>query len=302
MKKLTFFIWAAVMAFAFSACNSDNATTTEVSQEDVNSLKLLRDDMLRDIDELKINLNNALASRDDLKISNDEMKTAIEAKDAEIVKMKSKFSNTMEGMASEITQLRQIKKQFNHYMDKMEEQLAIMDKANTALQEQVSEEQKRNRQLAYEISELKAINLVSDFELKKFAANSTRAKNIRVDIKKDGNKPTGSSKRAKEIDLSFAIQDLPADLKGTHEVYLSVYDAKGEPMKVNNPRQVMIYPNKEGALATEITTQQSKAVSLANDTRISFSQPIESRMNPGYYQANIYTNFGLIGSTQFQLR
>ncbi len=287
----------------FFACG-DQATADQNTalNKEVNTLKEVRTDLLQEIEGLKTELESKAASNDSLTMAGEEMLAVINSKEAELKKMKKDFSKTADGMANEITQLRQIKTQLNHFIDKMEQQVTILNKANQSLQKQVSDATELNKKLSFEISELKSLNLVTDKELKKFSATSTRTSNFRIDIKKDGNKPTGSSRRAKEIDLSFAVKNLPENRKGTHQVYLSIVNAKGDPMVVNYPQTVVIDPSIEGGLATVITAQQSKTVDLANDVRIQFKQPIESRLNPGFYQANIYTDFGLIGSAQFQLR
>lgn len=302
INRFVLFFVGIIGVSSILSCNQETAEKNTTLTKEVTALKDVRTGLLQEINGLKSKLNSAAAANDSLATAGLEMISVINSKEAEIKKMKKDFSKTAEGMANEITQLRQIKIQLNHFIDKMQQQVVILNNSNRALQKQVSDANEINKKLSFEISELKSINLVTDKELKKFSATSTRTGNFRIDIKKDGNKPTGSSKRAKEIDLSFAIKNIPDDKVGTHQVYLSIMNAKGEPMVVNYPQTVVIDPSIEGGLATIITAQQSKAVSLANDVRVQFLQPIERRLNPGFYQANIYTDFGLIGSAQFQLR
>lgn len=102
--------------------------------------------------------------------------------------------------------------------------------------------------------------------------------------------------------MSFSVSNLPEDRKGVQNVYLSITNAKGVPMKVAAAKKVMVQSNVEGTQVAEITAQQTRKVSLQNDMRIDFYQLIENRLDPGYYRASIYTDFGLIGATQFQLR
>ena len=56
--------------------------------------------------------------------------------------------------------------------------------------------------------------------------------------------------------------NLPEDLAGSHEVFLSIFNPEGVPMKVSNPIHQTIVPNNGSDAELKLTTQQSKEETL----------------------------------------
>lgn len=98
------------------------------------------------------------------------------------------------------------------------------------------------------------------------------------------------------------MTNLPSNKKGEYQVYLVIKDAQGIPVKVANPINVTIKPDT-GGKSEPIIAQQAIKANLFDQNRLQFKiNPEEKNLHQGYYRATIYTDWGLLGAAQFQLR
>ncbi len=277
--------------------------------EDVSMLQETRDELMDDISNLQDDFDALLSSNDSLAILFEHKTNQVEAKDKEIKQIKKDFAKDAAGINDEIKQLRNIKKELNLIVGQLKsenEQLKIsnanLTKSNVTLNNQLAASEAKNKELLLNISDLKQINGDLETEQSKLMAESTRAANILVDIRKKGDKPTSSARRAREIKVSFDVKSLPKDKLGEHNIYIVLSDVKGIPVKVLNPIEAAIKSNSAGQTQAIIAQQMIRA-NLFESDRLQFQiTPVKGSLHKGYYRAVIYADWGLLGGAQFNLR
>jgi cell division protein FtsB len=283
-----------------------NQTTnlTAENQElnaEVETLSGLRDDLLEEIDDLHSDYDELMSVNDSMKILFAETSDKVEAKRAEIKRIKSDFAKDAKGMQTEIDQLRTIKKDLTAVIAQLKKENARLTAANAQLTGDVAAANERNKVLEGEIAQMKQLNIGMEKELKKLAAANSRVTNMRVDVKKANDKITSSHNRAREIVVSFDLKSIPKDKLKEERLYLVITDAKGTPIKVKNPVSTTINPNTGGD-AFPIIAQQTIRATLQNGIRLQFIQALEEKLRGGAYRVSVYADWGLLGSSQFQLR
>lgn len=278
-----------------------SATNQELNTE-ITTLRDLRDDLISDIDLLKEDYTAMINDNEMLEASFEKTTQEIKAKEATIKKIKADFAKNAVGMKAEIEQLRNIKKELTTYVNQLKAENASLKASNSDLATQVANVEAENRALAFEISQMRQMNGMLEKDKKALMATATRATDLRVDISKKGNKPTGSYRRAKEIAVSFAISNLPENKKGDHNIYVVIKDAKGIPVKVANPIKANITSETSGQ-SEEIIAQQKQIRNLFEKVRLQLLvNPIEGSLRKGYYRVSVYADWGLLGGAEFQLR
>lgn len=277
--------------------NDNKGLNTEVSM-----LEELRLSLLDDVEGLQTDVSDLLVENDSLEIIFEEKTEEIAARDKAIKKIKTDFATDASGMRLEIEQLKSIKQDLSTLVMQLQAENARLLDSNEALALEVTNMQIKTQELEFDISELRQLNADFEKDRKNLLATSTRATNLRIDLLKKGEKPTGSFRRAREVNVSFDIKNLPESKEGERRLYLVIKDSKGVPIEVANPTYVVIKP-ESGGKSEEIIAQQVITSTLYNNSRFQFKiSPTEGTLHKGYYRVAIYAKWGLLGGAEFQLR
>lgn len=287
--------------YFWNKSRSLNTANKELSGE-VTTLRELRTDLLNDIEILQTEYDNMITSNDSLESMFESATAEVVSQKAEIKKIKTDFAKDATGMKAEIEQLRTIKKDLSDLVAQLRSENELLKQSNRALNEQVTSTEARNLELTLEVAALRQLTAGLERDNKSLMAASTRATNLRVDIRKKGDQPTGSARRAREVTVSFEIQHLPADKRGEHPLYIVIKGANGVPVKVANPVMTTITSNASGQ-SEAIVAQQMLTASLFEQNRLQFKvNPEPGTLQKGYYRAVIYADWGMLGGVEFQLR
>lgn len=296
-------LFIALVAGGLHWSNSTKVTAeNKVLNDQVESLEETRAQLLQDIASLQSDYDFLVQDNAALETDYEEISQEIDAQKVEIRKIKKAFATDATEMKSEIDQLKTIKSDLTGYINQLRAENAQLKQANKDLAVQVSDVEARNKVLELEISQLKQLTGQLEKDRSNLMATATRATDLRIDIRKKGDKPTGSFRRAKEISVSFAISNLPSTKKGDQKVYVVIKDAQGVPIKVANPIKATIKSEVSGQ-SEEIIAQQMELRNLFEKTRFQMKvAPLAGTLNPGYYRAVVYTDWGILGGAQFHLR
>lgn len=274
---------------------------TELTTE-VETLRSLRTDLLSDIESLQSDYEKLTVSNDSLSIIFKETSSVVEKQKNEISSIKKQSAKDAVGMKKEVDQLRGMKQELSGIIKQLTDEIASLRKSNAALAAKVAETIEHNLALELQVAELQGTNADLERDRKKLMATSTRATNLKVDVRKKGDKPTGSYRRAREIEVSFDVKNIAKGKEGVNNVYLVINDAKGLPVKVDNPVKATIKPDS-GGTPEEIIAQQMMSTDLYENVRLKFKiNPKPGTLKPGHYRLSIFTDWGLLGGAQFQLR
>lgn len=276
----------------------DNELLTDESIE----LELVRLELLDDVESLQTDIDDLFLENDSLEIIFEGKTKEVAQRDKIIKEIKADFATDAAGMKIEIEQLNGIKQDLSALVAQLQTENERLLDANDELASEVSNLAIKTQELEFEISELRQLNTSFEKEKRNLLATSTRATNLRIDLLKKGDKPTGSFRRTRDINISFNIKNLPKDKEGERRLYLVVKDAQGLPVEVANPTYVAIKP-ENGSKQEEIIAQKVLTTNLFENERVQFKiTPTEGTLHKGYYRATIYAKWGLLGGAEFQLR
>lgn len=269
--------------------------------EEISALETTRTDLLGEIETLQTNYDELMEDATATEGLYKEASEMVNKQKSQIKQLKAGFSTEVAGMKSEIEQLQTIKNDLGSLLEQLKAENMQLKGANAQLTGERNASNEQNKKLAFEIAELRQVNLKMKKELSKLVAENSRAANFRVDIKKNNDKITSSSRRAKDIVISFNLKNIPADKAKEDRLYLVITDAKGTPVKATNPVTTTIRPNT-GEKSFPIIAQQTLRTELQNGGRLQFDYPLDTKLAKGYYRASVYTDWGLLGSAEFQLK
>ncbi|MFK7774305.1 MAG: hypothetical protein AB8F94_19305 [Saprospiraceae bacterium] len=256
--------------------------------------------LIEDIDNLtnEFELDSVAVISDSLTKEISSANAIISKREEEYKKLKKKSTKDAEELKIEIDRLQKIKADYEKTISKLKAEREEILSQNAGLMDDLDAANQKNEALLFQIAELEQINLSLDDDLKKYKAASFKATNFRLEVRKRGDKPTTSSRRAREIVVSADFNQIPVEFRGKQTLYLVIKNAQSIPVKAETP--IMKRLNINGNIL-EIQAQKAKEVTLGTTQRIDFKHTIGERMKAGYYRASIYSEAGLLGSVSFKL-
>lgn len=144
------------------------------------------------------------------------------------------------------------------------------------------------------------LNRAMEGELDKLTLSNFKASAFRVEVKKKfKSKVTSKSRKARKIDISFDLTNVPEKYQGVRPVYLVISDEKATPIKLKDPVSASIVVNGQ---ETTIIAAEAKEVNITKNQRVTFSHSLDNKLSSGYYRIAIYTDIGVLGASSFKLR
>ncbi len=262
------------------------------------SLSTLKYDLLDNIDSLQTAYQLIIAKNDSLNVSLEDALQNVANQNEQLKSIRRQSSNSQKGLLQEINQLRALKAELEGNIGRLVEENESLREENSMLAEQVETTEKRNQELSAKSSQLESANLTLQSDLSQLRAASVRASGFLVDLQTRSSKTTSKSGRVRNLSINFDIVNVPQEHQGTHTLYLVITDASGNPIASDNPIRKRIEAN--GRVA-EIIAQQSKEVSLEESQRLNFNYPVSEKLKRGTYQVSIYSDLGLLGSSNVKL-
>lgn len=264
----------------------------------LDSLNTVKFDLLDQLDSLETEFAVTVATSDSLGGALSDAQSAMARQSEEIKRIKRQSALTADQLKAEIAQLRNFKAQMEGAMEELRAENEKLKEENTYLSGELVKADSTNKQLTAKTGVLESANKALQEEMNKLRAKSVKATGFRVDVGKRNDKPTMSSRRTRNIGVSFDLIDVPEQYHGVHTLYLVITNEAGVPVKSANPIRTTIRVNDATA---EIEAQVAKEVNLENTQRLVFNYSPSDKLSAGTYQAAIYTDFGLLGTVSFKL-
>ena len=137
-------------------------------------------------------------------------------------------------------------------------------------------------------------------EVGKLTLANFKASAFRVEVaKKNATKVTSKGRRAKNIQVSFDLTNVPDKYQGVRPIYLVITDDKATPVKLENPIKATVNVNGQ---KQELIAAQAKDTNIASNQRLSFNHSFSEKLSAGFYRVAVYTDIGLLGASSFRLR
>jgi chromosome segregation ATPase len=122
---------------------------------------------------------------------------------------------------------------------------------------------------------------------------------FRADIEKRNDKVTAKARRAREIKITFELNNVPERFHGIQPIYLVITDEKSTPITTNTANKAIVEINNQ---KVELLAQEIKEIDITKDQSIFFLYELDDKLEAGVYSATVYATVGILGSVSFQLR
>ncbi len=218
----------------------------------------------------------------------------VQQKEAQIKQITVQNTNDLAALRAQVADLNKTKSEMETIINVLKAENAQLKGENVRLTEEVSQLKTDKTQLAGEVSnlaeELKA-------QIQKTQSAAFKATSFKVELLRK-NKTTGKARRARDLQVSFDLVDVPQQYQGGQTLYFVVTDEKGNPIAAVNPTKKTI-STPTGPI--EIIAIQSKQTVLMNTQRMVFNYKLEDKLKAGNYVVAIYCDKGLLGASSFRL-
>ncbi len=271
----------------------------ELLTAQVDSLILEKEALLVEFEAIQLAFRDEESKADSLSTVLADVQEQIAKRNVAAQKIKQQHTTEVSALKKEIEQLRQLYTESETYIAQLKSENAALLAQNMELTENVQSMQVANDQLTAKGQTLEASNTQLQKTVGKLTAASVKASNFQINADKKSGKNTSSAKKVRSINVSFDMNNVPAEYQGNHTIYLVITDEFGTPVKIDNPIRVQLKTN-DGKV-NEIEAQQVQKVKLSANQRIDFNQEFDSKLKAGKYKATVHSEMGILGSGSFVL-
>ncbi len=285
----------AALIWGFNRSSKVETLTTENYQtnESLEAMMQLRDQLATQVDSLAGAYGN-------LATTNEELQGNLSGTQQELSNAQGALSRAKKNSAVEVNDLRK-------QIEELISARSGLESSITALQTENEELRARTGVLESDLAMSKedneALNKMNETiqgEVKRLTLDNFKASAFQVDLtQKRGEKVTAKSGRARNIDVSFDLANVPEEYQGVRPVYLVITDETGTPINTINATKATV---KVGGKTQEILAAEAKEVNIGASQRLSFSHGLEDKLKAGFYRVTAYTDIGLLGASSFRLR
>lgn len=289
-----FVLAAATSTYFWKISIDKEATNINLSMEK-ETLLVEKGLLSAQLESLQQTFESAVAENSELKgaaAQNEELLTKQEGQLKKLKKQASSDRLTIDELKKEVAEMRDLKTNLEGQILALKSENQSLLAENDQLNTELRITKKENNELAGRISDLTM--LAQNTKL----PGGVRTSAFRVEVEKRNDKLTVKGKKARELVISFDMMDVPADMQGVQNIYLSVTDNKGTPVMAKSTAPVKIGMDDD---MTEVVIHQTKAINLTQGQRLAFNYPLDDKLKPGTYRAAIYTQNGWVGSASFRV-
>ncbi|MEM8907251.1 MAG: hypothetical protein AAGD05_05340, partial [Bacteroidota bacterium] len=275
------------------------ADKTQLSSE-IGEMNVLKSELETEVDSLQTAYEMLAEENESLQTSLTEEKKRVRRRDATIKSVKASLNTAksesdaqLGSLRTEIQSLLASKAQLENSILSLKTENDSLRALTGVLTQDLGKAREDNLALAN-------LNRAMEGELDRLTLANFKASAFRVEVqKRNKKKVTSKSRRARRINVSFDLTEVPEGYQGVRPVYLVIADEKATPIKLKEPIQASVTVNGQ---VTDIIAAEAKEVNVVKNQRISFSHELDSKLKSGYYRISVYTDIGLLGATSLRLR
>ncbi len=212
----------------------------------------------------------------------DQAKKEIRQKEAIIRSLKKSNSAEIDSLTKKVEGMLSSQRDLLITIEELDaEKLSLLDKVRAAQEE------------------MNSLSARLDQEMENLDKAQFKGTSFRADIEKRNDKVTAKAGRAREINISLELNNIPERFHGNQPIYLVITDEKSTPITTNTAtKATVVVDNKK----MELLAQGVQEVDITKDQSISFRYELDDKLEAGVYTANVYSTVGILGSVSFQLR
>lgn len=261
----------------------------EVLTKRTDSLKVVRDNLQKDLEGISSQLEAATAQNQSLSASLTNINETLAEKD-KVLNRLQKDNQSLSTLRKQVNELKGLKEVLSN-------ELASIKQENARLRADNSRLSKENEDLR-RLNDDKNVNSFLPKE-EESSASLLGANAFRVDVMNRKEKLIVKGRRAREVAIMF---ELPEGAKGgTDEiVYMSIKDITQKPLKDSKAKQVNIAIK---GVMNPVIAHLTKAVDFTrNPQRVTLRYKLDEKLKTGVYVAELFTEKLFIGKVEFRLR
>ncbi len=260
--------------------------------EDLSELKM---SLEGEVDSLQLAYEVIAVKNDSLQGSLTDAQRSVRRKNATIKKIQTAAKSTENEMGSLRAQIQTLL----NTKSLLESNIAAVQAQNDSLRARTGVLEANLQTASQENEALSSINNAIQAEVKNLTLANFKASAFRVEVEKKKPKVTTKSKRARKLNISFDLTNVPAEFQGVRPLYLVITDDKASPVQMETPIKAQVKVNGQ---PTDIMAAEAKETNIIDSQRLAFTHELATKLNAGYYRVAVYTDIGLLGATSFRLR
>ncbi|PSR11644.1 MAG: hypothetical protein DA408_01670 [Bacteroidetes bacterium] len=264
---------------------------TEV-QEAMEAMTALRDDLAREVDSLA-------GEYDVLASENVELNGQLAGTREELTNAQSALSRAKKGAAAEINDLRAQIAALTAARSELSNSISALEDQNADLRQQMGVLEINLAESKTENQQMKEMATNMEGQIRQLTYENFRATAFQVTPEVKRGNPTTNASRARRLAISFDVANVPAEFHGVRPIYLVITDEKGTPIPRTDYVRTSVTVNGQ---TQDIMAVEARDENVGESQRISFNHELENKMDAGYYRVSVFTDTGLLGSTNFRMR
>lgn len=281
-------IWGFGKNTEVQGLQSDNAEV----QEALGAMTQLRDNLAREVD--------SLAGEYDLLASeNVELNGQLAGTRDELSNAQSALSRAKRGAAAEINDLRAQIEELTSVRGELQASIGALEDENSSLREQMGILETNLASSRQENDQLASMATNMEGQIKELTYENFKASAFQISPEVKRGNATSKSGRARRIAISFDVANVPAEFQGVRPIYLVITDDKGTPIPRTDYVRTSVSLNNT---PQDIMAVEAREENIGESQRIEFNHELEEKLDAGYYRVSVYTDVGLLGSSNFRLR
>ncbi len=262
---------------------------------EMSDLVELKNDLETEVDSLQLAYEDLSFKNDSLQGNLGEALARVSRRDAKI----KKIQTANKSAENELGNLRaQIQTLFNT-KTLLESNISALQAQNDSLRTRTGVLEANLETASQENEALSQLNETIQGEVKRLTLTNFKASAFRVEIERKKPKVTTKSRKARKIQVSFDLTNVPTEYQGLRPLYLVITDDKATPVQMETPIKAQVSVNGQ---STDILAAEAKDINITDSQRLTFSHELASKLKAGYYRVAVYTDIGLLGATSFRLR
>lgn len=314
MNKQSLTIAAIILALLFlgtlawGISRNSAAGDLTVENERVNAeaeqLTILRAKLEAEVDSLGTIYESAVADKESLQGQLTEAQATTKAALYDMRKAQKSRKNDNDvayQMRLQIEDLINARANLETRLAEVEQELSTLRKENVVLRQDLSTSKTEAYELAKKSENLETMTKSMEKQINVMTLGAFKASAIQVDMYRgnSGDKVTADASRVKRMAISFDLTDVPDKYLGVRPLYLVLSDQSGTPVTSENPVRAKAIVN--GA-EMDLIALEGRDVNIEKNQRISFTHDLDVKLKAGYYRAQIFTDLGLLGAANVNLR
>jgi cell division protein FtsB len=297
-KKLIAIIIVLLIALAGSSYwaffkKQENTIITKENvsyQSENKELISLRDSLVSQVESLSSNFNALSEENQSLQGSLNEAKVELTSKIKALSLYKKNSAKESNNLRAEILQLLAVKAELEESISALQEENDNLKVENTSLTTNLNEANKDKAALSN-------LNRTMQEEVKKLTLNNFKAAAFQVELETPKSKLTVKSNKVRRIVVNFDLTDVPDEYQGVRTIYMAITNDNGVPVPGSNISKNITVNGQ----SMPLNAVSGKEVNITSNQRLSFSHNMEDKLKPGFYRVAVYTDLGMLGSSNFRL-